>query len=95
MARQPTKVERDIPLYLIPDIVKREVRTNGEDLDWVFVRKTGRHFYNIRIRTKPVRRERRSSRTRTMTREHPPSDAEDTGTNDGKGTGDGSGSKQG
>ena len=86
MARQPTKVERNIPLWLIPDIVKREVRTNGEELDWVFVRKTGSHFYNIRIRTKPVRRELRSSWIRSRTRERSESENnEDTGTDDGSG----------
>jgi hypothetical protein len=68
MSRKPTKTER-VPLWLIPDVVKREVRTNGEGLDWVFVQKTGCHFYNIRIRTKPVRRELRSSWARSRKRE--------------------------
>jgi len=85
MPRRPTKTEQDIPLWLVPDIVKREVRTNGEELDWVFVRKTGSHFYNIRIRTKPVRRELRSAWARPGTREHPRGDAEDTGTDDSSG----------
>jgi len=86
MSRRPTKIERDIPLYLIPDIVKREVRTNGDDLDWVFVQKTGSHFYNIRIRTKPVRRELRSAWARSRKRERLQGDAEDTGTDDGSGS---------
>ena len=85
MSRRPTKTERDIPLWLIPDIVKREVRTNGEGLDWLFVQKTGSHFYNIRIRTKPIRRELRSAWARSRTREHLRGDAEDTGTDDGSG----------
>jgi hypothetical protein len=94
MSRKPTKVERDIPLYLIPDIVKREVSTHGEDLDWVFVRKTGSHFYNIRIRTRPIRRELRSAWNRPGTRQCRQGDAEDTGTDIGTGTHDGSGSKR-
>jgi hypothetical protein len=57
MPRRPTKIEREIPLYLIPDIVKREVSTHGEELEWVIVRKIGSHFYNIRIRTRPIKRE--------------------------------------
>jgi hypothetical protein len=85
MSRQPTKTER-VPLWLIPDIVKREVRTNGDGLDWVFVQKTGSHFYNIRIRTKPVRRELRSSWARPGIRERRPGDADDTGTDDGTGS---------
>lgn len=83
MSRKPTKVERDIPLYLIPDIVKREVRTHGEDLDWIWVRTTGSHFYNIRIRTRPIRRELRSAWSRSGIRERHRSDAEDTGADDG------------
>ena len=31
-ARRAGKVERDIPLYLIARVVKREVSTHGEDL---------------------------------------------------------------
>jgi hypothetical protein len=98
MSRKPTKIERDIPLYLIPDIVKREVSTHGEELDWIWVRKTGSHFYNIRIRTRPIRRELRSAWTHprcSRTRQHRKGDAEDTGPDDGTGTHDGSGSEQG
>jgi hypothetical protein len=85
MARQPTKTER-VPLWLISDIVKREVRTNGDGLDWVFVQKTGSHFYNIRIRTKPVKRELRSSWARLKIRERLQGDAGETGTDDGTGS---------
>ena len=84
MARQPTKTER-VPLWLITDIVKREVRTNGEELNWVLVQKTGSHFYNIRIRTKPVRRELRSSWARSKVQERLQGDAEDKGKDKGTG----------
>jgi hypothetical protein len=97
MSRKPTKVERDIPLYLIPDIVKREVSTHGEALDWIWVRTTGSHFYNIRIRTRPVRRELRGSwarSRRSRTQERRKDDAEDPGTEDGKRTYDGSGAEE-
>ena len=57
MPRRPTKIERDIPLWLIPDIVKREVKTFGEELEGLNVHTTESHFYNIRIRTRPVKRE--------------------------------------
>jgi hypothetical protein len=94
MARHPTKTER-VPLYLIPDIVKREIRTNGEALHWVFVQKSGSHFYNIRIRTRPVKRELRSSWARSKLRERLQGDAGDTGTDKGKGTDEGNGGEQG
>ncbi|MGA2912552.1 MAG: hypothetical protein ABSE07_03455 [Methanoregula sp.] len=57
MPRRPTKIERDIPLWLILDIVKRGINTHGEDLEWIIVRTTESYFYNIRIRTRPVKRE--------------------------------------
>jgi hypothetical protein len=86
MPRRPAKIECDIPLYLIPDIVKREVNTCGEELKWVIVRTTESHFYNIRIRTRPVRRELRSSWARSRIRERLRGDAEDKGTYDGRGS---------
>ena len=94
MSRKPTKIERDIPLYLIPDIVKREVRTHGEELDWIWVRTTGSHFYNTRIRTRPIRRELRSAWSRPGKRERHKDDAEDRGPDEGKGTQAGSGSER-
>ena len=33
MPRRPAKIERDIPLWLIPGIVKREVSTHGEETE--------------------------------------------------------------
>ena len=91
MPRRPAKIERDIPLYLIPDIVKRGVVTHGQALERVIVSKTRNHFYNVSIRTRRVKRELRSSWARSMIRERRQDDAEDMGTNDGKGTDDGSG----
>jgi len=60
MPRRPAKIERDIPLYLIPDIVKRGVVTHGDILERVIVSKTRNHFYNVSIRTRRVKRELRS-----------------------------------
>jgi hypothetical protein len=63
MPRRPATIERDIPLFLIPHIVKREVSTHGEELERVVVQKTGKHFYNIRVRTRPIRRELKGAGT--------------------------------
>jgi hypothetical protein len=90
MPRRPAKIERDIPLYLISDIVKRGVVTHGKALERVIVSKTRNHFYNVSIRTRRIRRELRSSWARSRIRERLHGDAEDTGTNDGKGMQDGS-----
>jgi hypothetical protein len=59
MPRRPSSIERNIPLFLIPHIVKRNVSTHGEELERVTVCRTGKHFYTISTRTKPVKRELR------------------------------------
>lgn len=64
MPRRPAKIERDIPLWLIPALVKREVSSHGGRLKGLVVRETRSHFYNISIRTKPIRKERRGGSTR-------------------------------
>jgi len=86
MPRRPAKIERDIPLYLIPDIVKRGVVTHGETLERVIVSKTRNHFYNVSIRTRRVKRELRSAWARSTIREHLTGDTEDTGTDGGSGS---------
>lgn len=64
MPRRPAAVERDIPLYLVPHCVLRGVRRHGEELERVTVRKTRSHFYDISIRTRPLKRELKKSRSR-------------------------------
>ncbi len=65
MPRRPALIERDIPLFLIPHIVRREVRTHGEELERVVIRKTRSHFYNVSIRTRPIKREFKKGKTGT------------------------------
>ena len=60
MPRRPATIERDIPLFLIPHIVKRGVRTHGEGLERVIVSRTHHHFYTVSIRTRPIKRELKS-----------------------------------
>jgi hypothetical protein len=86
MPRQPTAIERDIPLFLIPHVVLREVRTHGEELERLNVHKTRRHFYNVSISTRPIKRELKrvkkypSGTPEADTRE----DEEDTGGREGR-----------
>jgi hypothetical protein len=71
MPRRQATIERDIPLFLIPHSVLRGVRTHGEELERVIVRKTRSHFYNISIRTQPIKRElKRGSTLFTVHRKH-------------------------
>lgn len=63
MPRRPAEVLDDIPLYLIPHVILQRIRTCGEELERVTVTRTHRHFYTVRVRTWPVRREYRAGRT--------------------------------
>jgi len=57
MPRRPPEIEPDIPLYLIPHIVARGFKRHGGDVETIIVEKTHRHFYNISIRTRSIRKE--------------------------------------
>jgi hypothetical protein len=52
----------DIPLFLIPHVIMQKIRACGEDLEGVAVKRTGRHFYMVSVRTRPVNREYQSER---------------------------------
>ena len=57
MPRRQTTIGRDIPLFIVPHIIMQKIRRHGENLERVIVRKSGSHYYNISIRTRPVKRE--------------------------------------
>jgi hypothetical protein len=57
MPRAPLKTEPDIPLFLIPHVIQKQIRLLGENVERVVVRKTASHFYNISIRTRAIKRE--------------------------------------
>jgi hypothetical protein len=69
MPRRSATVERDIPLFLIPHVLLREVRSHGEELERVIIRKTRSHFYNISIRTRLIKRELKGARLKVLTEE--------------------------
>ncbi|MDT8357471.1 MAG: hypothetical protein RQ758_03090 [Methanomicrobiaceae archaeon] len=41
----------EIPLYLVPHVLRQEIHRLGEGVAEVRIRRTGRHFYHILIRT--------------------------------------------
>ena len=57
MPRRPPIIERNIPLFLIPHKIKDGISNHGDELERVVVSRGGSHFYNISIRTRPVKRE--------------------------------------
>jgi hypothetical protein len=83
MPRRPAKIQRDIPLCLIPGIVKRGVIIHGGRLKRMIVWESRSHFYNISIRTKPIRKDRRGASARCGEGEPTGRDPEDTRSVDG------------
>jgi len=61
MPRRQTTIGRDIPLFIVPHVIMQKIRRHGENLERVIVRKSGSHYYNISIRTRPVKRELKTS----------------------------------
>jgi hypothetical protein len=59
MPRRQTTVERQVPLFLVPHMIMKRIKQHEEAMERIIVRKAGRHYYNISIRTKPVKRELR------------------------------------
>lgn len=65
MPRRPAEILADVPLFLIPHVILQRIRQFGDDLERVTVKRTHRHFYTVSIRTRPLKREFQSERTRT------------------------------
>jgi hypothetical protein len=59
MPRKGPVVIEEIPLFLIPPVLREEVMEAGDGLERIIVKRCFRHFYNVSIHTRPVRRERR------------------------------------
>ena len=57
MPRRPPEDKPDIPLYLVPHIVAEGFRQHGGEVERITIKKTRRHFYDVRSRPRPIRRE--------------------------------------
>jgi hypothetical protein len=57
MPRRQTTVEREVPLFLVPHVVMQGVRAHGEEVEWLEARRVDHHYYTVRVRTRPVKRE--------------------------------------
>lgn len=57
MTPSRSKTECEIPLYLLPQAVARQVRERGDAVYRISVVRTHWHHYNVTVRTKPVPRE--------------------------------------
>jgi hypothetical protein len=60
MPRRAAVMTQKVPLFLISAIVKKEVKKAGEELVRIVVKKAGRHYYNVSVRTRSISRELRA-----------------------------------
>jgi hypothetical protein len=64
MPRRPADVLEKVPLFLIPIQIRKAIKKAGEELHHVVVKKAGRHFYNISVHSRSVKRELRAEPVR-------------------------------
>ena len=57
MPRRPPIVYPDIPLFSIPSIIRDAIKSVGEEVERIVVRKSNRHMYIISVHTRSVKRE--------------------------------------
>ncbi len=57
MARIRSNEEREIPLWLLPQIVAKQIRRTGDKIYRISVKRTHWHHYNVSVRTKALPRE--------------------------------------
>jgi hypothetical protein len=57
----------EVPLFLIPLVIRQEIKKAGEELERIVVKKSGRHYYNISIRSRSINRELRAGVVRAGT----------------------------
>ena len=59
MTERRSKSETEIPLFLIPTVIARQIKEQGDDVFRISVKRTHWHHYNVTVRTKQVHRELR------------------------------------
>jgi hypothetical protein len=57
MTARRSATETEIPLYLIPTVIARQIRLQGGAVYRISVKRTCKHHYNITVRTKSLNRE--------------------------------------
>ena len=57
MARDRSNDETEIPLFLLPLIILKQIRKTGDRIYRISVKRTHWHHYNVSVRTKSPARE--------------------------------------
>jgi hypothetical protein len=58
--------ETEIPLYLLPQAIARQIRKKGDAVYRISVKRTHWHHYNISVRTKAIKKELSPMRIATL-----------------------------
>lgn len=66
MPRRPPEINTNVPLFLIPNVIRQRIRVHGEAVERVVVKKTRGHYYMVSVRTRPANREFQSERATEM-----------------------------
>ncbi len=66
MTPRRSKSETEVPLYLIPSVIARQIREQRGEVYRISVKRTHWHHYNITVRTKSVPRELRVRETESL-----------------------------
>ena len=72
MTQRRSKSETEIPHFLIPHVIARQIKERGDDLFRISVKRTHWHHYTVTVRTKPQYRELRVRKNAGTLRENMP-----------------------
>lgn len=59
MDRVRSNDQKEIPLFLLPQVIAKQIRTAGDRIYRISVKRTHWHHYNVSIRTKRIAKELR------------------------------------
>ncbi|MFA4875881.1 MAG: hypothetical protein WC586_00580 [Methanoregula sp.] len=63
MARSRSNDEKEVPLFLLPHAIARQIRKTGDRIYRISVKRTHYHHYNVSVRTKTLPKELVPGRT--------------------------------
>ncbi|MFA5330853.1 MAG: hypothetical protein WC342_00595 [Methanoregula sp.] len=68
MPRRPAEVVADVPLFLVPHVIRNRITASGNRFERAVVKKAFMHAYTVSIHTRPVKREYRKGKPAASTR---------------------------
>lgn len=69
MPGRPADLLENVPLFIVSSILRQKIGSAGEERERIVVKEDGRHFYNICIHLRTVKRELWAGAWRAGTRD--------------------------